>query len=140
MTETKNFNKLQPSTQLTSTQLMKGERKMLTVINFGEMPLDREVRAQVSRLLQRPIRVIEPCLYTGLSGLRTEAVRSYVHQVEAQSPWVWQDTVVLVLPDSGFAAAIVLDEVHRRLGYLPPVARIHQSVEIIDLQPLEGEV
>jgi len=108
---------------------------MLTVINFGEMPLDKEVRAHLSRLLQRPVQVVEPCLYVGLDHLSTKMIRSYVHQAESQIPF--GQAIALILPDCGAAAAIILDEVRSRLGYLPPVVSIHQSIEIIDLQPLE---
>jgi hypothetical protein len=107
----------------------------ISIINFSEMPLNRETRAKISRTLHQTVRVIEPCLYVGLDHLSSQMIRSCMDQVESQAPWVWAGTVILVLPDSGHASAVLLDEARRRLGHLPPVMSA-QSAEIFDLEAI----
>lgn len=63
------------------------------------------------------------------------------------SPGEWQgEPILVVLPSLNFIAALVLAEMHGRMGYFPPVVRTrpvagamprqYEAAEILDLQAL----
>lgn len=121
----------------------------LTIINFAH-PLTAEQAAQVKELTgATKVRVIE--VRTQLDPVQpfAEQMRALVDRLS----WTaeeWQSEALLVnLPSLSFAAALVLTELHGRMGHFPTVMRLRavkdstppqfEVAEIVNLQVMRDE-
>ena len=103
----------------------------MILLNFAH-PLTAEQQAQIEALTGQPIeRVLSVPVHF-------EARQPFVPQLEALmaqvplSPEEWQTASLLVNPPSlNFITALLLAELHGRMGYFPPIVR---------LRPVSGAV
>jgi hypothetical protein len=121
----------------------------LTIINFAH-PLTAEQVAQVKELAGATrVRVIE--VRTQLDSVQPFAaqVRALVDHSSLTTE-EWQSEALLVnLPSLSFAAALVLTELHGRMGHFPAVMRFRavkdstppqfEVAEIVNLQAMRDE-
>lgn len=108
-------------------------------------PLTPEQAAAISRLSDQPIeRVITLPAQFDHQQPFVPQLQALMAQVDL-SPEEWQSASILVNPPSlNFIAALVLAELHGRMGYFPPVLRLrpvkdalpprYEVAEIINLQ------
>ena len=116
----------------------------MILLNFTH-PLTAEQRAQVEALVGRQIvRLIDMPVHFDHGQPFDGQVREMVDSLDL-TPRQWQNESLLVnLPALNFIAAVLLAELHGRMGYFPPVLRLrlvenalpprYEVVEIINLQ------
>jgi len=100
------------------------------IVNFGHPITDQQLQ-QIARLTGQAVEVCDaPCQF--------DHARPFAEQVQAQVEGVgltseeWQALPIIVnLPALSVIAALVLAELHGRMGYFPTVLR---------LRPVEGAV
>ncbi len=103
----------------------------MVVINFSH-PFTPEQFAQFSALLGRPVDCV---LSVPVQLDHDQPFEPQIEQIVAGislTPDEWQTAPIIVnLPALNVAAALLLAELHGRMGHFPPVAR---------LQPVAGEL
>lgn len=116
----------------------------MILLNFTH-PLTVEQRSQVEALIGRQIvRLIDVPVHFDHGQPFDGQVREIVDSL-ALTPIQWQNEPLLVnLPALNFIAAVLLAELHGRMGHFPPVLRLrpvesalpprYEVVEIINLQ------
>lgn len=126
------------------------EKESMILLNFSH-PLTPDQQAQLDRLTGQPVeRVID-------LPVQFDHQRPFVSQLAALmaavplSPQEWQTASLLVNPPSlNFITALVLAELHGRLGYFPPVVRLrrendslpprYEVAEVLSLQVVRDEM
>ena len=117
---------------------------IMILLNFSH-PLTAEHRAQIERLCGQPVERIEE-LFTHFDldqpfGPQIEALLASV----ALTPTEWQSQPILINPPSyNYITAVLLAELHGRMGYFAPLVRLkpvpdsipprYEVAEIINLQ------
>jgi hypothetical protein len=121
----------------------------LTIINFAH-PLTAEQVAQVKELTgATKVRVIEVRAQLDPEQTFVEQVRALVDHSSLTTE-EWQSGGLLVnLPSLSFAAALLLAELHGRMGHFPAVLRLRavkdatppqfEVAEIVNLQAIRDE-
>lgn len=117
----------------------------MILINFSH-PLTESQMARIAELAGQPVeRVIERMPHFDHAEGFAEQARALVDSV-GLSPRDWQTLpIVLVPPAHSLIASVVLAELHGRMGFFPPVARLrpvenglaptlYEVAEIIPLQ------
>ncbi len=116
----------------------------MILINFSH-PVTEAQRAQIEALTGQAIHRIIPVMP------HFDDQRPFVPQLQELmdridlSPEQWQtEPILVILPALNFIAALVLAELHGRMGHFPPVVRIrpvagavprrYEVAEILDLQ------
>lgn len=118
----------------------------MLVLNFSH-PLTDAQRSQIEALTGQPL--------TDLRQLQTQfdEQQPFAPQLAALmatldlTPAQWQgEPLLVILPSLNFIAAVLLAELHGRMGYFPPVVRTrpvagsvprrYEVAEILDLQAL----
>jgi len=110
-----------------------------TLLNFGH-PMTEEQREQISAALEREIKVVDVPFQLDLNRSIPPQVRLIVSSI-GFSPTKWQASPIIINPP-GYApgAAVLLAELHGRMGYFPPIVRLRREgsrfvlAEILDLQ------
>lgn len=101
----------------------------MTLLNFSH-PITEEQKRQVEAITGQPIlRIIEiPVQFDPMRPFH-EQVLELLERVEL-TPTEWQTTPLLInLPSLNVIAAVLLAELHGRMGYFPTILR---------LRPVEG--
>jgi len=116
----------------------------MIIVNFTH-PLTDAQLAQIAALTKaEPARVIQAMAQFDDQQPYAAQAADLVAQVDL-SPEEWQTTPILVVPPAlNFIAALVLAELHGRMGYFPAVVRLrpvpdavprrYEVAEILDLQ------
>ena len=116
----------------------------MIIVNFTH-PLTDAQLAQIAALTKaEPARVIQAMAQFDDQQPYAAQAADLVAQVDL-SPDEWQTTPILVVPPAlNFIAALVLAELHGRMGYFPAVVRLrpvpdavprrYEVAEILDLQ------
>lgn len=101
----------------------------MTLLNFSH-PITDEQRAQIEAITGKAVeRLIEIPVQFDHARPFHEQVLELLQQVEL-TPSEWQTQLILInLPSLNVIAAILLAELHGRMGYFPPILR---------LRPVEG--
>lgn len=119
------------------------------IVNFSH-PLTAEHLAQLEALTNQPIeRVLDIPTHFDLAQSFVQQVIALVDRVGFTSA-EWQTLPLLVnLPSLNFAAAVLLTELHGRMGYFPPILRLRsvpgslpprfEVAEIINLQAVRED-
>lgn len=118
----------------------------MILLNFSH-PLTATQQTQIEALTnQAVVRVIELMPHFDEQQPFLPQLTALWQQIDL-SPAAWQSEPILVLlPSLNFIAALVLAELHGRMGYFPPVVRTrpvadsvprrYEAAEILDLQTL----
>lgn len=121
----------------------------MILLNFSH-PLTPDQLDRISALCGRPINLVFPLsTHFNVHQSLGPQVAALVSGIGLESH-EWQTTGILVnLPSLNFVAALVLAELHGRMGYFPPVVRLrpakgvlssHDEVaEILNLQAIRDE-
>lgn len=121
----------------------------MILLNFSH-PLTPAQQGQIEALAGQPVaREIALPAQFDIAQPFVPQVRALLEAV-GLSPVEWQtEALLLVLPSLNFAAAILLAELHGRMGYFPAVARLRpvaravppqfEVAEIINLQAAREE-
>jgi len=121
----------------------------MNIVNFSH-PLTDKQRTQIETLVQRSIDEIIP------ASVQFDTTQSFVDQLLALidslpiSAERWQtDQWLIVLPSLNYIAAILLAELHGRIGYFPTIIRLrpvpnalvteYEVGEIVNLQTIREE-
>jgi hypothetical protein len=116
----------------------------MILLNFSH-PITQDQRTQIEALAGSPIdRVLAHTTHFDEQQPFQPQVAALLAQVEL-TPEAWQgEPILVVLPSLNFIAAILLAELHGRMGYFPPVLRTrpvtgnplrrYEVAEILDLQ------
>ena len=120
----------------------------MLILNFSH-PLTAAQLAQLEALTNQPIgRVLDIPTHFDPAQSFAQQVIALVDQVKLTSA-EWQTLPLLInLPSLNFAAAVLLTELHGRMGYFPPVLRLRsvpgslpprfEVAEIINLQDVRN--
>ena len=118
----------------------------MILLNFSH-PLTPEQQAQIEALAGQPVERI-------LSApAQFDEQQPFAPQLQALlaslplSPDDWQTLpILIILPSLNFIAAVLLAELHGRMGYFPPVVRLrpvanslprrYEVAELLDLQAI----
>ena len=119
----------------------------MIVINFSH-PLTDNQQQQIERIKVRPIeQLIEQMAYLDQTQPFAEQIRAMVDAVglrladpQGDASSHWQSKRILIVPPGHApATAVLLAELHGRMGYFPEIVRIRPSVN--SAEPFEvGEV
>ncbi|MFZ5911592.1 MAG: CRISPR-associated protein Csx15 [Chloroflexota bacterium] len=121
----------------------------MILLNFSH-PLTPEQQAQVEALTGKPVERVIPL------PAQFDHQQPYAPQLEALleglplSPQELQNLPILVnLPSFNAIAALVLAELHGRMGYFPPIVRMrpvegaipprYEAAEVLNLQSVRDE-
>lgn len=116
----------------------------MILLNYSH-PLTTGHLAEIEKLLGQPIaRVVELSSQIDPQQPLAPQVEAMVNAAEL-SPQQWQNELILVnLPSLNYSAALLIAELHGRMGYFPPVLRLRpvkdalpprfEVAEIINLQ------
>jgi hypothetical protein len=116
----------------------------MLLLNFSH-PLPADQLERIAQLTGQPVETVLPL------PAQFDQTQPFIPQVEALidqvplTPEEWQTAPLLVvLPSLNYIAAIVLAELHGRMGYFPPVVRLrpvenalpprYEVTEVINLQ------
>jgi hypothetical protein len=116
----------------------------MLLLNFSH-PLSPDQLAKVTELTGQPIDEVRHYM------AQFDQDRPFIPQAEALieqiglSPQAWQSApLIVVLPALNHIAAVVLAELHGRMGYFPPIVRLkpvagalpprYEVAEVINLQ------
>lgn len=121
----------------------------MILLNFSH-PLTTEQLTQVAALTGQPIEraIAVPAQFDHQQPFLTQ-LAALLGQVEL-TPHEWQTTPLAVVPPSlNFITALVLAELHGRMGYFPPVVRLrpvsealpprYEVAEVLNLQAVRDE-
>ncbi len=118
----------------------------MILLNFSH-PLTAEHRAAIENLAHNPLeQVIELPVHFDQQQAFLPQLQALIARVEL-SPQAWQTAAILVnLPSYNYISALLLAELHGRMGYFPPVIRMKpvenalpprfEVAEIINLQAI----
>ncbi len=122
---------------------------MIALLNFSH-PLTQEQIAQVESLTRESFFRVED-IFTQFDNQEPfePQLRELVRQIPL-SVEEWQNEAILVnLPAYNFVAALLLAELHGRMGYFPPILRLrpikgslpprYEVAEILNLQEIREE-
>jgi len=103
----------------------------MLLLNFSH-PITSEQQAQIEGLVERPLeRIIALPTHFDQSQPFLPQLREVLKMVTF-TPEEWQTAPIIVnLPSYNYIAALVLVELHGRMGYFPPILR---------LKPVEGAI
>lgn len=116
----------------------------MLIINFSH-PLTAAQQEQITALVNQPIaRVLDQPTHFDDQQPFGPQVAALLTQVDL-TPTQWQsEPILVVLPALNFIAALLLAELHGRMGYFPPIVRTRpvadslprqfEVAEILDLQ------
>lgn len=111
------------------------------VLNFSH-PLTEEQVSQISELLGEAVEVIEVPFQLDLFSPLPPQVTEIVDRIGLSSAEFQTVPIVVNLPGLTAGAAVLLAELHGRMGYFPPILSLRREgtpprfvvAEIIDLQ------
>ncbi|MFA7086188.1 MAG: CRISPR-associated protein Csx15 [Aliarcobacter sp.] len=119
------------------------------IVNFGHPITDQQLQ-QIARLTGREVAEVRdaPCQFDHARPFAEQA-RAMIESV-GLTPEEWQTLPILVnLPALSIIAALVLAELHGRMGYFPTVLRLRpvegavpprfEVVEILNLQQVRDQ-
>ncbi|MCC9078460.1 CRISPR-associated protein Csx15 [Litorilinea aerophila] len=121
----------------------------MILLNFSH-PITPNQQEQIEALTQQKIqRIIAVMPQFDEQRPFAPQVQALLAQVEL-TPEEWQSAPLLVvLPSLNFIAAVLLAELHGRMGYFPPIVRTrpaanttprrYEVAEILDLQQIRDE-
>ncbi|RIK38686.1 MAG: hypothetical protein DCC57_20735 [Chloroflexi bacterium] len=121
----------------------------MLLLNFSH-PLTDAQRGQIEALTQTPItRLIELMPQFDEQQPFAPQVQAFLAQIDL-TPAQWQgEPILVVLPSLNFIAALLLAELHGRMGYFPPMVRTrpvadtlprrYEVAEILDLQTIREQ-
>ncbi|MCL4863883.1 MAG: hypothetical protein KJZ93_31035 [Caldilineaceae bacterium] len=116
----------------------------MILLNFSH-PLTEAQRAQIEALAQTPItRLIEQMPHFDEQQPFLPQAQALLAAVDL-TPAQWQgEPILIVLPSLNFIAALLLADLHGRMGYFPVVVRTrpvagaiprrYEAAELLDLQ------
>jgi hypothetical protein len=101
------------------------------ILNFSH-PLTPEHLAHLTTLLSSPItNVREIKTQLDVSQPLTEQIVKLLNELEISST-EWQSVpYIIVLPSLNYASAVMLAELHGRMGHFPTIIRLHPKVGAI---------
>lgn len=121
----------------------------MILLNFSH-PLTPAQVVQIETLIKSPVtkRVDVPVQFDEQQPFASQ-VRALVDKLDL-TPVAWQtEPILVVLPSLNFISAVLLAELHGRMGYFPPVVRTrplagsiprtYEVAEILDLQQIREE-
>ena len=116
----------------------------MLILNFSH-PLTPAQQEQITAATGQPITRIHdiPTQFDEQQPFRAQ-LAALMEQIDL-TPTAWQsEPILVVLPSLNFIAALLLAELHGRMGYFPPVVRTrpvadrvprqYEVAEILDLQ------
>ncbi len=100
----------------------------MKIINFAH-PITKEQEKKISELCQQPIdEIIDVPTYFDSQKPFVEQVQALIASIKLSSK-VWQtDPLLINLPSFNIITALLLAELHGRMGYFPSIIRL-KSVE-----------
>ena len=116
----------------------------MVLLNFSH-PITDAQRAQIEALTGQPIeRIIAAMPHFDEQQPFQPQLEALLAQVELTSEQWQSEPILVVLPSLNFISALLLAELHGRMGYFPPVVRTrpvagqlprrYEVAEILDLQ------
>ncbi|HNT54728.1 MAG TPA: CRISPR-associated protein Csx15 [Anaerolineaceae bacterium] len=121
----------------------------ITLLNYSH-PLTPEQHAQIETLAGQTLdRILDLPSQVDPTQPLPPQIKSLLDQAEL-TPLEWQTLPLLViLPALNFSAAVMLAEIHARMGHFPAIVRlrpvpntipiIYQVAELIDLQTVRDQ-
>jgi hypothetical protein len=118
----------------------------MIVLNYAH-PLTEAQRAQLAALTDEKVEAVrEIPTHLDVNRPFAEQIVALADAAELSTE-AWQTTpLLIVLPALNYAAAALLAELHGRMGYFPPMARLrpvegklpprYEVAEVLDLQAL----
>lgn len=112
---------------------------MMIVLNFSH-PLSAAQRAQIEALAGTPIEMLHDLSVQFDPQRPFEPQLTELLQRVPLSPPDWQTApLLIVLPALNFIAALLLADLHGRMGYFPTVVRLRPVVPtVVRLRPVIG--
>ena len=116
------------------------------LLNFAH-PLTEEQKQKIEALLGQPLQSVRYIpVQIDTQGDFVAQIQELIQTIDL-SPQEWQNLPILINPPSlNFATAVLLAELHGRMGYFPPIVRLRpvsgsipprfEVAEIINLQEL----
>lgn len=137
-----------PNTKTHPAGLRWEKRKRTIILNFSH-PLSAAQRAQIEALAGTPIETLHDLSVQFDSQLPFEPQLTEMVQRVPLSPPDWQTApLLIVLPALNFIAALLLADLHGRMGYFPTIVRTRPVVgstppafevaELLNLQALRN--